>query len=119
MQTLSEFRNLADCQRAIDLSRNMVAEWLRKYMGLSESNATNIADHLADASRHKAHDRRLNFEQLQTLGLNVKPLESEQKLQEAVLSVFHATTITFEGTSCVKLVENHLGKGVYQYARPE
>ena len=107
---------LANCTRAINLSQDIVAEWLHKYMGLNSRKAKSIAQKLADAGKHKAHDRRFHFEQLQSWGLNIKLLEDDQNLQEAVLSIFHSTTVTFENTKCVKIVENHLGKGVYQMA---
>ncbi len=108
---------LDDCDRAIKLSQEVVAEWLHKYMKMDEADAKKAAKELADANRHKTHDRPLNFDKLKLLKLAVKPLEGDQNLQDAVLSVFHATTVTFESTSCVKIVENHLGKGVYQVLR--
>ena len=105
---------LDDCARAIELSQKMVADWLHKYMRLSQSDATKAAALLANANEHKTHNRPLDFDKLKSFNLNVKRLEEDQDLQDAVLSVFHATTVTFETTPCVKIVENHLGKGVYQ-----
>ncbi len=92
----------------------MVADWLHKYMKLDKPKAERVAEVLADANRHKIHNRPLDFNKLQSLNLTVKRLEEDQDLQDAVLSVFHATTVTFESTPCIKIVENHLGKGVYQ-----
>ncbi len=46
-------------------------------------------------------------------GLKIIALEDNQDLQEKVLSVFHAATVTFETTQCVKMVENHEGRGVF------
>jgi len=40
----------------------------------------------------------------------VENLEDDDKLQDLVLSVFHATTHTFDGTGAVKIIENQLGK---------
>jgi hypothetical protein len=34
-----------------------------------------------------------------------------------VLSVFHATTQTFDGTPAVKIIENHLGKAFVKMER--
>jgi len=42
--------------------------------------------------------------------LNIENLENDQELQDLVLSVFHATTHTFNGTTAVKIIENHNGK---------
>ena len=46
-------------------------------------------------------------------GLIIENLEDNPVLQEDVLSVFYATIITFEATTCVKLIENHNGIGLY------
>lgn len=105
---------LDDCERAIQLSQEMVADWLHKYMKLNKSTATNAAKELANANTHKTHNRPLGFDKLKSLKLNVKRLEDDHDLQDAVLSVFHATTVTFESTFCIKIVESHLGKGVYE-----
>ena len=43
------------------------------------------------------------------MGLNITQLETEQELQEAVLSVHHACMLTFSATSAFKLIENHRG----------
>jgi hypothetical protein len=45
--------------------------------------------------------------------LKITPLEDDQSLQDLVLSVFHATVVTFERTNCVKIFENHNGKGMF------
>jgi hypothetical protein len=44
------------------------------------------------------------------LGLRISDLESDQKLQDLVLSVFHATTFTFDSTPATKIIENHIGR---------
>ncbi len=40
----------------------------------------------------------------------IDDLETDQGLQEAVLSVFHSMNHTFNGAPVAKLIENHLGK---------
>ena len=45
--------------------------------------------------------------------MNIVPLEGDQQLQDKVLSVYHATMLTFEKTNCVKIIESHEGKGYY------
>jgi hypothetical protein len=41
-------------------------------------------------------------------------LESDQALQDAVLSIYHAVTHSFIGTGAVKIIENHTGKAYLQ-----
>lgn len=43
------------------------------------------------------------------LGLNITELESDQTLQELVLSVHHAFIITIDATAATKLIENQNG----------
>lgn len=43
----------------------------------------------------------------------VENLEADPNLQDAVLSVHHATFHTFSGP-CVKIVENQLGRGFFK-----
>jgi len=102
------------CQNAIELSRNMVEEWLDTYMFKdSEHKGKSIAEWLVNNHELKSHGRPINLEKARELGLQVTALEDSQELQEKVLSLFHATMVTLETSDCVKLVENHLGKGVF------
>lgn len=103
-----------ECNRAMELSDEIVAEWLHRYMKLNKQAAKQAARQLADADNHLTHDRRFNIDKLKSWKLNVTPLEKDQNLQDAVLSVFHAATVTFEMTNMFKLVCNHTGAGIYQ-----
>jgi Serine dehydrogenase proteinase len=107
------FLNL--CEQATRLSAEKVESWLGQYMfkGADNQKAKEIAEWLANFAEHKTHGRPIGIELARAKGLNVSPLEDDQALQEAVLSVFHATMVTFQTTGCVKVVENHLGKGHY------
>ena len=112
---------LDSCQKALDLSQEKVFEWLSNYMFKGENNdkPREIAKWLADARQHKTHARPLGIDLLQEKGLKVIPLEEDQEFQEIILSVFHSTIVTFESTSCIKLVENHEGKGSFLQFRPQ
>ncbi|MCS6950157.1 MAG: serine protease [bacterium] len=112
---------LRQCEVALQYSKQKVAEWLSQYMFHGEPNSrdksSQIATWLGDANVHKTHGRPISAEEAQRKGLKVQMLEDDQQLQDKVLSVFHATLITFQVTNCVKMVENHLGKGVYIQAQ--
>ena len=103
------------CQSTITLAMEKVAEWLAKYMLKGEDKALDkavgIAAWLGDTNQRKTHSLPVMFQQVQELGLHVTPLEADQRFQEAVMCVFHATEVTLEIGNCVKLVENHNGKG--------
>lgn len=103
------------CRDTIQLAEDKVADWLEKFMFKGDADAQQkartAAKWLADASNHKTHGRPISLQQAQTIGLKVVPLESDQTLQEHVLSVFHSTVLTFESSNCMKIIENHNGKG--------
>jgi len=105
---------LTECEKAIELAKERVAEWLGRYMLRGNSDqAEKIADYLSNSSVHKTHGRPLGIDVLREKGLKITALEDNDDLQEKVLSVFHAATVTFETTSCFKMVENHEGHGVF------
>lgn len=107
----------AACSTVMALAQQKVAEWLAKYMFKAESDpatlASTVSAWLASASIHKTHGRPLGFEICQQNGLKVTLLEDDQALQDLVLSVFHATAVTFDVTHCVKVIEGNHGKGHY------
>ena len=105
---------LVQCEHALTLSKELVSKWLNLYMLSSKPNskekAEQVAKTLADHSLFKSHGRHINREQAKEIGLDIEDLESDQKFQDLVLSVFHSTTHTFDATPAVKIIENHEGK---------
>lgn len=107
------------CQKTINLSKSKVAEWLDMYMFKEgDKNGSVIAGWLGDFNEHKTHGRPINYQLAQEKGLKITLLEDDQELQDKVLSVFHATLVTFDVAPCVKIIENHLGKGSYIVIQP-
>jgi len=106
----------ATCKTTMELSESKVSEWLSKYMFKSEPESAKpneISSWLASATIHKTHGRPIGFELCKEKGLKVFRLEDDQKFQDAILSVFHASAVTFEVTSCIKIIESHKGRGHY------
>lgn len=126
---------LTSCQRAIDLSVDMVAGWLDAYMlkGLDVTNFLSgrtifnnfqkpprgqtpgyyVATWLGDARIHKTHGRPIGIDLAKAMGLKVSALEDDQKFQDMVLNVFHSMLVTHEISDCAKFIENHNGIGHY------
>lgn len=106
---------IVQCKWAIELSESMVSEWLARYMFAgrndADEKARQLAAALADHSSFKTHDRFISRDHARKMGLVVEDLESDPKLQDLLLSVFHATTHTFAATPVVKLIESHTGRG--------
>ena len=105
---------LTQCEDSRKLAVTMVSTWLRKYMFANDSEGPKkseaIANWFADYENFRSHLRRVGRDKVAEIGVNVVPLEKEDDLQDAVLSVHHATMHTFSGTPAVKIIENHHGR---------
>jgi len=103
------------CQKTIELSKARVADWIDNYMFKGDTNkrGRDIAEWLGKFEEHKTHGRPINYDLAKSKGLRVSLLEDDQEFQDRVLSVYHATLLTFDMTTCVKLIENHRGIGAY------
>lgn len=98
------------CKLAKELSEDLVFAWLGQYMMRGErEKAKKTAADLANHANFKSHSRFINRDKARDLGLKIEDLETDQTLQDAVLSVFHAASHTFSASPVVKIVENHLG----------
>lgn len=102
------------CERAEQLSHDVVHRSLAQYMFKddddAEDKAESIATELGDSDKHLSHGRPLGADYLADLGLHIVRLEDDAELQDRVLSVFHALQHTFTGTMAIKLIENNNGR---------
>lgn len=109
---------LVQCKNAIELSQELVKQWLKTYMFASRKYAARdarwVARALADHRRFKSHGRHLNRDIVRNLkgsvGLDVLDLELDPKLQDLVLSVYHTTMLVFSATNAAKIIENQNGR---------
>jgi len=112
---------LVECDHAISLSKELVTEWLESYMFGGRNDAATlskkVAKNLTAHKDFKSHGRHINREKAKSFGLVIEDLEDDQELQDLVLSTFHATTHTFNGTPAVKIIENHEGKSFVKHER--
>lgn len=105
---------LIQCQNALELSQELVGQWLSRYMFSGDADgaqkAREIANWLADHTMFKTHSRHISRDLARAKGLVIDDLEKDSAFQDAVLSVFHATTHTLSGSSAVKIIENQMGR---------
>lgn len=98
------------CVKAIQMADEVVKKNLASCMFCGEQNAEEkaqeIVSKLGSHSETKIHARHIHKEYAKELGLKIIDLESDQKLQEAVLSLHHACILTFEQTQVAKIIEN-------------
>lgn len=109
---------LVEAENASALSHSVVEVWLSRFM-LSKlparrrkRQARRIATYLTDHSVHLTHARGVFRGELQNFDpdISVTALETDQQLQDLVLTVYHAAMHTFSNTRACKVIENHLGK---------
>jgi ClpP class serine protease len=106
------------CLKAIRWSEEMTKEWLKTGMFEGDLQAQQKADAVvAELGSHAvtlSHDRHISLDRARSLGLNVKALEDDDQLQDAVLSVHHLFIQTLSETSAFKIIENHKGVALIQ-----
>jgi hypothetical protein len=100
---------------ALQYSEDTVASWMEAHMFAGDpqakSKAMAAAHFLNDRNVHLDHSRRIGRDQARAdAGLVVEDLESNQDLQEAVLTAYHLMTILFERTPSAKIMYTHLGQ---------
>lgn len=105
---------LSFCVDQQAVAERMVAQWLKSYMLRDDPDAESKADAAAkwfgSYENFRSHGRRVSLSDLHELGLVASELETDQALQDAVLSVHHALSHTFVQTGAVKIIENHAGR---------
>jgi hypothetical protein len=112
---------IGESQKAIDWSNEIVKRWLETGMFAGDANATAKADRiiseLGDHALTKSHARHISLDKVSSLGIKVRPLESDPALQDALLSLHHACIQTLAGTPAYKIVENQVGVAFIQQSQ--
>lgn len=102
---------------AINLSSALVEDWLGSCMfdkGKPEEKAiiNEIVNKLNEHDQSKIHGRHFDMDFCASIGLKVVPMESDNKLQDKILSVHHAYLLTISNTDVKKVIECQNGKAV-------
>lgn len=104
---------LTRAKQAIDLSEAIaikaLCDGMLKDDPQRKMKASEIAKKLTNVETHEEHGRHIHADDCKSMGLNIKDLESDPKLQDAVLTVHHAFTVTLANTPAAKIIENHKG----------
>ena len=81
---------LGTCNQAIEWSEKMVKEWL-EYNMCSDNKAQvkEVLKVFADHRKQKSHARHISKRECEEAGLNITALESDQELQDHVLTTHH------------------------------
>ena len=98
--------------KAIAFTNELVKRWIQTSGMFSDEEKNKKAEEIVkklgeDMNKDSFHDRHIGIQKCKEIGLIVQELEADQTLQDLVLSVHHAYTLTFSGTNALKIVENH------------
>lgn len=99
---------------AIDLSSQLVREWLGSCMFANEKNneakIEKIVQNLNEHNNSKLHGRHFSMDYCEDIGLKIEEMEKDKKLQDLILSVHHSYMATLNIGSVIKIIENDNGK---------
>lgn len=105
---------LGECEHALKWSKEIVREWLKTGMFLGETGATKrareITKKLSDHKTTRTHARHISREECKKMGLKILEIESDQILQDAILSLHHSFMVGFSANPTnVKILLNQNG----------
>ena len=105
---------ILSCENAIEWSRDIVERSLKTGMFAQDKNidVSQIVNKLSDHKEMKTHSRHIGLKEAQTIGLKINSLESDNGLQDIVLTVHHTYMHTFSSNpNAIKIIENHIDVG--------
>lgn len=108
---------IIEAEKALDYSKELVSKWLQARMFQGDENAAESAERVAaffnaETDEIHMHGQRIAIEALQKHGVKVAALESNQELQEKVLTAYHLMTLIYEKSSTIKFITtNHKDGG--------
>ncbi len=104
---------VGQCEQAVKLSEEFVRKGLLDNMLKgdpdAEQKANKIVKGLSDVDDNKSHSRHIHIDKCERLGLKIERLETDQELQEAILTVHHCFMHGLTISGAAKMVENHNG----------
>lgn len=110
-----------ECKKATDLASIVAEKWLRGGMlkGAKDADArfAKIKELFASHQSSKAHDRHIPAAIARDAGLDVSFIEDDEGLQDAVMSVHHATIHYMKQTGRAKIITNPRFVGLFTQAR--
>lgn len=109
---------ITDCKKAIQWSEQLMIHYIEKVYGKTFDIAP-VKDLFLNNKNSFTHSRHLSKDVCKGVGLNIRDLEDNQDLQEAVLSLHHTYMILFDKFNYSKAIENQLGGCYIQQYDPQ
>lgn len=109
---------LTSCEKAVEWSEKLAEKWLKEVN--ADIDFSRIKNVFINHNNSYSHNRHLSKKDCRDAGLNIIDLESNQDLQDAVLSLHHCYMIMFDKFLISKIVENNInGRYVQHYTLKE
>jgi hypothetical protein len=101
---------LGACQSSIEWSEKLAYDWLKRNMcNGDETKTKKILKEFSDHKTNKSHSRHISKNKCKEIGVSIIDMESDNDLQDLILTVHHSFMHTFSHSTATKIVENHLG----------
>jgi serine dehydrogenase proteinase len=102
------------CLDAIELSKKYVGEWMTtgmfKALDDKDQRAQKVVDYLANHNEFKSHGARVGVQEMTArAGVDIKVLNDDAPLCDAVMAAHYAVMLTFSGTGAFRIIENSRG----------
>ena len=104
---------LVTCANAQAWSIELAQKWIK-----DGGNKNIIIETFSDHSNSKSHNRHISKDKCKEVGLNIEDMETDQNLQDLILTLHHCYMIFFDMTHVVKIIENNIGAVYLKYINP-
>jgi hypothetical protein len=104
---------IGNCENAVKWSETFARQQLADNMfyrakGVKQK-IDSIISALTEYDEVKLHERQIGYKEARKIGLKIRLLEQNQKLQDAVVTVHHCYVHSLSNTAAFKIIENHAG----------
>lgn len=114
---------IGECKHAIDLSEQLVTEWLKTGMFLGEPDSETISKRLVEElSSHdstKMHSRHISRKDVIEYGMKILSLEDDfdKETRDTLLTIHHCFMHAFSQVpNASKIIENHVGRRMVMFS---
>ncbi len=107
---------LSQCRTAQEAAEETVSVAMAEHMfkdlpkAEAEKRAKDVASWFNSHNTHRSHSRPLRYANLEEQKVRVTLLETDDELQNRVLSAWHGVQLTLSQIAINKLIENNVGK---------
>jgi hypothetical protein len=109
---------LAQCDNASSLAKNLVVDWLSRYMFRAlpdgQEKATKVADFLSDHNTLLSHARRVKIEHLVPLDIAIKNLRTDHEFYNAIWDLYCIVDILLANTGIFKIFYNSANQSMFR-----